>query len=154
MFVYSGHDIFQQSPLLVLRPNKKVLPTTQLLRRTAPQPPICHLHIIHTHHSHSHIDPCRWKFDSIPKGDKLGIEKRVRDVKYGAVPVVLARRAALPGQPSTLLKTPKTFHTSKVSPSPFSKLTLSARGTFSALVQSSPVPGDTPPALCSIFSPF
>ena len=34
------------------------------------------------------------------------------------------------------------------------KLTLSARGTFSALGQSSPAPGDRPPALCSIFSPF
>ena len=51
----------------------------------------------------------------------MGIEKRVRDVKYGAVPVVLARRAALPGQPSTLLKTPKTFHTSKVLQSPILK---------------------------------
>ena len=57
------------------------------------------------------------KFDSNPKGrDKFWRSvKRMRDEKYGAVPVVLARRAALPGQPSTFSKPQKTFHTKKFS---------------------------------------
>ena len=51
----------------------------------------------------------------------MGSQKRVSDGKYGAMPVVVARRAALPEQPGSLLKTPKTIHSSKKFTLPVSK---------------------------------
>ena len=97
-----------------MRPDKNVLATTQLLGGTAPphHHQSSHLHIIHSHHHHSHspIDPRSCKFGKNTIGPKSDwMPKSATDGKYGAVPVVLARRAALPAQTKRPPQNPQNF---------------------------------------------
>ena len=140
-----------------VRPDKNVLATTQLPGGTAPP----HHHQVKppSHYSHP-------PFTFFYRSEVMQIwlkhwNKKMLGCQRVRVMENMERcrwcwRAVRPclHRPSDPLKIPKIFQPTKILPHSTSKLTLFVRGTFSALVQSSLVPGDTPPALCSIFSPF
>ena len=142
-----------------VRPDKNVLATTQLLGGTAPP----HHHQVKPPSQYSQPPPpftFSYRSEVMQIWQKHNCTKNWLDAKeceWWKIWSGAGGAGAPCGPawgPSDPLKIPKIFQPTKFLPNSTSKLTLFVRGTFSALVQSSLVPGDTPPALCSIFSPF